>query len=804
MTKLAQTVDKSQSKREVVIGSTNAAALGLEDPSDATSLVDHVEFLDTIFADADPATETVCVCKQFPVEDGDFGWWNISDQKEPFKSWKPGKRKQAWYYCVSSVNGEMNEKGSAVLRKTSTLVRYHVLVLDDVGSKATPPPVEPTYRIVTSLNEDGSTNEHWGYALHPDDKFKRYEGLLEYCHANSWGDAGAGGCYRVMRIPGSANLKIGKGKYQSNVTLWNPDKVWHLDDLAAQLGCTDLDVRETQTKGNKRTLHGPVAPQIDLDTIDPLFIWLGKQGLIVNDNGGDFAEVLCPWSDDHTTGGDTAGYSPLGRGEGDWVKSRGFRCLHESHKGRAFKEAMKEWSGMGAPRMSGVDPLPWLQHKYTYIAIGKRVADLDQRKLGGRWLYDLEDWGNLHKGRVMVPGRDAPVDVKTAFLEHKATRKVTDTQYRPVRVDEDVAVVRQFGQELVNIYAPPNHPYTKADPEIFLEHVDFLLPDQSEADLFLNWLAYKIQNPASRSYSVVMVAEDGYGVGRSWIKKLMLKMLPGLVQTATLPQLIGKGTSAENNYNDWAACCQFLVVEEAKDNMSKDDFYHGYETFKTNIDTSVSEVRVNPKYGRTRDDFMFFNALILSNHSDALAIPANDRRVCVLTNPSEMADHDYYERLQGSLATGEAERVYWYLMERDISDFDHVYPPMTVAKQRMTEQTAMPSDEIRNHIHDACEGDLFTKKMLKSRIITAAHALDYEKIAAAPGSVVRSIWNKMPKLRDGKNGARYTFGRDTVEIRAIRNVEKWTQLDADRARDQFIDELLKNDKSGGTGLAVMK
>jgi|GEM_PF-3416624 hypothetical protein len=69
---------------------------------------------------------------------------------------------------------------------------------------------------------------------------------------------------------------------------------------------------------------------------------------------------------------------------------------------------------------------------------------------------------------------------------------------------------------------------------------------------------------------------------------------------------------------------------------------------------------------------MFFNALIFSNHSDALAIPDNDRRICVLTNPSVMADADYYERLEASLTDAEARKIYWYLMERDLSQFDHV------------------------------------------------------------------------------------------------------------------------------------
>ena len=309
MNKLAQTANKSQPEREMAVGNLDAAAPVSGGADHANTLVEAKEFIDILFADADPDTEVVCVSKGFEVDDNGtpgMGFWNVGDDEKPFTRWKPARQKQAWYFCVSTVNGERNAKGTAVLRKTSSLVRYHVLVLDDIGTKATPPPVAPTYRITTSLADDGTPNEQWGYALFPKDRFKRYEGLLEYCHENTWGDGGAGGCYRIMRLPGSTNLKPGKKNYKSHVTLWEPDRVWELDDLAGQLGCTDLDVRETKTKGNKRTLHGAAAQVIDVDDIDPLFIWLKGQSLVVADQGGDVADVICPWKSEHTTGGDTA------------------------------------------------------------------------------------------------------------------------------------------------------------------------------------------------------------------------------------------------------------------------------------------------------------------------------------------------------------------------------------------------------------------------------------------------------------------------------------------------------------------
>jgi hypothetical protein len=776
--------------------------------SDKSNLPDAVkkldikaaEFLDTMFADINPATEVVCVSKGFETDDG-MGFWNLSDEDPVFAKWKPEKQRVAWYACCSSVNGEKNAKGNAVLRKTANVVKYHFMMLDDIGSsdnsKATPPPVAPTAKIETSKE-----NFQWFYALIPGDDFKRFEALLEFCHEQGHGDGGAGGCYRICRIPGSTNIKKGRDNFKSVVTYWEPDRVWTLDELAVALGCTDLDLRAAKQTGKR--VKQSATTSLDIDSIDPLYVWLNENGHIIKDDGGDFVEVRCPNYDEHTAGSETGGYSPLGRGDNEFAQTRGWKCLHEHCRDWHFKDFNKAMAELGAPRVSGFDPLPWLQHRYTYIVVGSKIADLVQRLLGGVWLYDYEDWGKMHKGRIMVPGREQPIEMKTAFLEHKRTKKVTTTQYWPVKADEDMAIVVQSNQELVNTYVPPNHPHTTKEPDVFLDHIDFLLADDTERDLFLDWLAYKVQNPHRRSYAVIMIAEDGFGVGRSWLRAMMQKVLQGKVQTATLPQLIGKGTSAEKNYNDWAAECQLLVVEEAKDNITKEDFYNGYETFKQRVDTRVSPVRVNPKYGRTRDDWMFFNALIFSNHSDALAIPANDRRICVLTNPSVMADAAYYDRLEGGLNDKEAQKIYWYLMERDISNYDHVYPIDTEGKRRMTDQNVIPSEAIKNHILDICTGDIFTKKMLKSRVITAAAALDYDGILKSPGPVIRPLWGKMGKLRNEKNGARYLIEGDHVEVRAMRNIKKWKDMDANRARDEFTAELLKNDKTGGKGLKHLK
>jgi hypothetical protein len=310
----------------------------------------------------------------------------------------------------------------------------------------------------------------------------------------------------------------------------------------------------------------------------------------------------------------------------------------------------------------------------------------------------------------------------------------------------------------------------------------------------LDWLAYKIQHPARRSYAVVMVADGAFGTGRSWLRAMLAAVLEGKVNNTSLAQLIGQGTSGEQNFNDWAAECQFVVVEEAKDNLSADDFYHGYESFKQKVDPRVVEFRCNPKYGKTRDDTMFFNALIFSNHADAMVIPQDERRLHVVANPPEMRDREYYERLEGSLDGGEPGRVYWYLKRRDVTAYDRIYPPDTAAKFAMMEQSRTAYDEVLDAVEEGLEGDIITRKLLQARIQRAARDLGHDQLEIKPGKMLARVWRRYGNLRseDPKNGARYLIDTDRQEVRAVRNKSSWIAADEHGDRSAIIGELKKN------------
>jgi hypothetical protein len=253
-----------------------------------------------------------------------------------------------------------------------------------------------------------------------------------------------------------------------------------------------------------------------------------------------------------------------------------------------------------------------------------------------------------------------------------------------------------------------------------------------------------------------------------------LKLLFGgnQVNNATLGQLIGRGTGGTQTFNDWMARCQMVIVEESKDaSMDAKTFHTGYEEFKVLVDNIPTVMRINPKFGRTYTEAVYFNCLIFSNHTDAIALPEGDRRVAVMQNPLKRASAAYYDALKTGLNAREAARAYWWLMRRDLSRYDHVYPPQSDAKDLMIEDTMSPVDQILGWL-----------KANHPRPVIARSELEVAVGAACVGLgigmhqkefYIKPLWRKFSRLGGGKNGLRALISGKQVEIRAFCGGEKY-------------------------------
>ena len=227
---------------------------------------------------------------------------------------------RGWTFCISTVVAR--EK---IRRRLQDLRNTFVIVC---GTKASPPPVDPSYILETSPD-----NFQYGYLIDPlyvgegGTGAQWVDGLLLALAKRGWNDAGCRGAARVVKVPGAVH----KSGFITRVTRWAPHDVWDADELRRAFGIEahEMNVRRTRARLRTELARG--------DIKDPVLDWLIAKGLVVQVNDRGFAELAeCPWAHEHSKTADGAGYSPLDYGQ----VGRSFRCLHESCAHRTFRDFM--------------------------------------------------------------------------------------------------------------------------------------------------------------------------------------------------------------------------------------------------------------------------------------------------------------------------------------------------------------------------------------------------------------------------------------------------------------------------------
>lgn len=250
----------------------------------------------------------------------------------------------SWYVCVSTVTGV--PRGMKITRKIEDLQEAMVLVLDDVGTKSSVPPVAPSYILETSKG-----NYQYGYILTPHDVstpegYALYDGSLRALGRAGFNDPGAVGGYRAVRVPGS----IHKTEWVCRCTLWEPDRCWDLVELMAQMGVEPLKQR-VYTQKSATPARSPDMPGDPLET-DPIYAFMVEKGLALSPliSGKLWIEIQCINAKAHTTGSSIAYYSPAG-----WEdENASYSCLHAHCTGiniKDYEQFIIAQGGPARPRM---------------------------------------------------------------------------------------------------------------------------------------------------------------------------------------------------------------------------------------------------------------------------------------------------------------------------------------------------------------------------------------------------------------------------------------------------------------------
>ncbi len=346
---------------------------------------------------------------------------------------------------------------------------------------------------------------------------------------------------------------------------------------------------------------------------------------------------------------------------------------------RQRKQAQDIGDGIGAhPPLTEVMSLHDMLAQLVFVSDGSRVARRDRPHVA----LPLNEF-KLHTrasetrvGKKHVPTADLWVQDPGRITTHTIT-------FRPGHPE---FTTDPEGAGALNLWRERQRPAAAASVDPFLDHVAYLVPDEGERERFLDWLAHVEQFPGVLPHTHYLMVASQTGIGRNWLASLLARVWAGATRLGF--DLVG---AMQSGFNGALSRRLLVIVDELKAADTGYGAANHAQQLKTMLTTEHRGI--NPKFGRQHVEFNCARWLMLSQHYDALPLERADRRVIVITNPTERRPADYYARAYARLDDADfVQAVGHWLATRDIRTFNPSEPaPLTASKAKAI---------------DACIGDI--------------------------------------------------------------------------------------------------
>lgn len=325
-------------------------------------------------------------------------------------------------------------------------------------------------------------------------------------------------------------------------------------------------------------------------------------------------------------------------------------------------------------------------------------------------------------------------EVVAKWLRSKDAHRVHRRQFSPRHVGE--RIFREGRERVLNTYVPPRWDRIEPDArgtQVWADFMGHLLPDSGERDLFLDWLANKIQRPWERMFGVLMVADGVFGTGRGTLSAVMGDLL-GKDYVLGVPFDIFSGTSNQAQYYDWLAGTLMVCVGEALESQHGPGGFvarnRAFERLKeiiepgNGVNTYLPRKQIKAKIGD-----IFTSIFVATNHSESIAVPEGDRRLAVLSNGRPLTEQlrRAIHGPAGLRATpGQLAAVAQELATRDIRSDLLAAPMMTDAKRRLVASNVSDLDEAFSLFTQTVDAAVFTSSQFRRfcTILSMTHDVD--------------------------------------------------------------------------------
>ncbi|MEM0949554.1 MAG: primase-helicase family protein [Pseudomonadota bacterium] len=452
------------------------------------------------------------------------------------------------------------------------------------------------------------------------------------------------------------------------------------------------------------------------------------------------------------------------------------------------QDTMSSLAGQAKKRAEQKDlDVSGLVERFVHVNSAEGYYDRVRREMLG--------YGQLDKHPVVTPlfkpGLSGTKRASNVLLRHPGLQSADGRGYLPGADEALVAGLDYLGRDslVVNEWMRPEVGRRAEPPRIWLDLVEHIIPDKTYREFFLNWLAWKVQNPAARTPVIATIA-SGQGTG----KDTMLLPIMAILGQRNVRQVSMQ--NLEGSFNEWLMS-ELIVLPELK--LSPDGKL--YNRIK-DLTGQAGWMEINQKYQRPFYVKPSASFVAFTNHIEAIrGMEGDDRRFAVYVSPAAAQDPVKFVSVRGMLSgegdMSEIERVKDFLLARDLSAFHPYSLPEDVSGSRAAAlRGSMPlvTEWVYNECVDA--GGLFAdREMLSLREVqdvviaeapaevrsavtrnpAAAQRLVVEGLRAAGCSstgerarkrengtqVSLSLWFG-PALDRGKKADLQRFGRDAV------------------------------------------
>jgi hypothetical protein len=671
-----------------------------------------------------PEGETALIVRQKPQLDGNGLMQSHADGtiKCTWPAFLPtAKLKKDWAIYGNTGSFILDRFADGKVSASAANCEYVlVMMLDDIGTKSKEPPLAPTWIMETS---EGSYQ--WGYAFSEQPSKGDFTAAIKAIAKAGYTDPGATNAVRNFRLPGSVNLKPGRGNFASVLVEFHPEREYTLAEI-----CTTLDVVPDPTDTAQ---NNPI--RLADTGKDSVMTWLNEQGLVLSaPNGEGWMGVVCPNNGEHTDGNIEGRYKPLDRSycclHGhcvdfssqmflDWVADNGGPEVDHGLRDELIAEKMSAALSKLTPNevyrdtaaeliaeverkeLGRIEKADWYK-RFAYIQDDESYFDMQDRREVSRQTFNALfrhiPCKSIHTGRK--------VEASICFDENRQVMGAKALVGVTYAAGEDVIVTRD-GDLYGNRWRDARPELSGAKNEsidMWMDHCQDLVPEQAELDHILDVMAFKVQHPEIKvNHAILHAGDEGSGKDTFWAP---------FIWAVCGDHLKNRGIMDNNSVNSqwvYQLESEILIINELKEpdaatrrqlaNQLKPIIAAPPEMLP------INRKGLHPYYMANR---LF--VLAFSNDPVPISLASQDRRWFCVWSTAPRMEPSKAKKIWDWYRSGGFGMIARFLRDRDVSQFNPSAPPMwTEFKANLVEHGMSMAESylvemLRNRVGDFSRG----------------------------------------------------------------------------------------------------